>query len=101
MGDPWEVPGGPWGVLGGPWGVLGGSLGGPWGSLVNDLGLLAVGSAHCCTTCICVQRLRPAMFWLNAFSTLQGALGLLAYALYPQTVLLEAICNRTAKGLQE
>ena len=31
------------------------------------------------------------MFWLNAFSTLQGALGLLVYALYPQIPLLEVV----------
>ena len=36
-------------------------------------------------------RVRPAMIWLNAFSTLQGALGLLVYALYPQIPLLEVV----------
>ena len=41
-------------------------------------------------------RVRPAMFWLNAFSTLQGALGLLVYALHPQIPLLEVVLETGA-----
>ena len=52
---------------------------------VNDPGLLAVGCAHCCATCIYVPCCAPRHIGS------QGALGLLVYAPYPQIPLLEVV----------